>query len=84
MAKDRFSNQKRNNYQNSFTEYKPVVKKTLVFSKKQRELINNMLKNYKNRLTEWETGMLNNISKSATYSEKQKVILNQIYKKVNN
>jgi len=84
MAKDRFSNQKRNNYQNSFTEYKPVVKKTLVFSKKQRELINNMLKNYKNRLTEWESGMLNNISKSATYSEKQKVILNQIYKKVSN
>ena len=84
MAKDRFSNQKRNNYQNSFTEYKLVVKKTLVFSKKQRELINNMLKNYKNRLTEWESGMLNNISKSATYSEKQKVILNQIYKKVSN
>lgn len=82
MAKDRFSNQKRNNYENSFIPYKPAVKKTLVFSKEQRELISVMLNHYQSKLTEWEIGMLDVMSKSATYSPKQKEILNRIYKKL--
>jgi hypothetical protein len=84
MAKDRFSNQKRNNYQKTFIAYTPAVKKTLVFSKEQRELIGNMLKYYKSKLNEWEIGMLDSMTKSATYSPKQKEILNRIYKKLKN
>lgn len=82
MAKDRFSNQKRNNYEKTFIPYNPAVKKTLVFSKEQRELIKTMLNYYKSKLTEWEMGMLDSMSKSATYSPKQKEILNRIYKKL--
>jgi hypothetical protein len=81
MAKDRFSNQKRNNYENSFTPYTPAVKKTLVFNKNQRQLIKNMLF-YKDKLSDWENNMLVNMTNSATYSEKQKIVLNKIYNKI--
>jgi hypothetical protein len=65
-------------------EYTPSVKKTLVFSKQQRILINTILDKCKNKLNSWETNLLINISKSATYTEKQRDVLNTIYKKVKN
>lgn len=81
MAKDRFSNQKKNNYQNSFIDYNRPVKKSLVFTKQQRLLIRTILEKSNKVLSEWERNILINLNNSATYSAKQKDVLNTIYKK---
>ena len=85
MAKDRFSNQKRSNYDKEFrygyNEYSAKVKKNKVFTKEQKMLVDKLLKSFS--ISEWDKSFLLNLSNSNTYSEKQKLVLNKIYIKVN-
>lgn len=81
MAKDRFSNQKKNNYQKSYIKYTPVVKRGLVFNREQKKYLKNFISKYKKYLSEWEFEFVLSMSTSATYSEKQRDILRSVCKK---
>jgi hypothetical protein len=82
MAKDRYSNQKKNNYQKSFTAYTPSVKCNLVFTKQQRIFISEVLELYKEELNSWEKDFLVVLYHSATYSQRQKDTLQKIIKQL--
>ena len=81
MAKDRFSNQKRNNYEKPI-EYNRIVKRTNVFTKEQRMLLEDILIIHKDKLSNWDMDFIKQMQNSATYSQKQKEVLNKIYTKV--
>jgi hypothetical protein len=81
MAKDRFSNQKKENYQRHYIRPTPVVKRNLVFNREQKKYLKNFLSKYSSRLTQWEFEFINTLSASGTYSEKQRDTLKIICKK---
>ena len=87
MAKDRFSNQKKINYSKDFRwgndEYTPSKKCNLVFSREQRIFIGEILEKHKTILNSWQKDFLVTLYNSATYSKKQKDVLEQIIKNLN-
>ena len=87
MAKDRFSNQKKENYSKDFrwgnSEYTPSKKCNLVFSREQKIFIGNILENNKTIMNSWEKDFLITLYNSAKYSKKQKEILEKIIKNLN-
>jgi hypothetical protein len=80
MGKDRFSNQKRNNYEKSYRPYTPSVKCNLVFTRQQKVFIQNFLTTNRDELTNWERDFLLVLFNSATYSQRQKDTLEKIIK----
>jgi len=82
MGKDRFSNQKRNNYEKSYLPYTPSVKRKLVFTKEQKIFIGGVLESNKQKLNSWEWDFLSSLYHSATYSERQKDTLKRLLKKI--
>jgi hypothetical protein len=86
MGKDRFSNQKKENYSKEFrwgnASYTPSVKCNLVFTKPQRIFIRDFLVKYKEQLNSWETDFLIVLNNSAMYSERQKDTLLKIVKNI--
>jgi len=81
MAKDRFSNQKKVNYERHYIRPTPVIKRNLVFNREQKKYLKDFLSKYSNRLTQWEFEFMNTLSSSGTYSEKQRDTLKIICKK---
>jgi hypothetical protein len=81
MAKDRFSNQKKVNYERHYIRPTPVVKRNLVFNREQKKYLKDFLSKYSNRLTQWEFEFMNTLATSGTYSEKQRDTLKIICKK---
>lgn len=88
MAKDRFSNQKKSNYNKEFrygaSDYSPKIKKNKVFTSEQKKFINEILNNKISKLNEWEKDFLIVLSTSMTYSDKQKLHLEKIITKIKN
>jgi hypothetical protein len=85
MAKDRFSNQKKSNYNKEFrwgnSEYITPVKRSLIFSTEQKEFIKSFVEKYRTKFNSWEWDFMNTLLNSARYSETQKVYLEKIIKK---
>ena len=81
MAKDRFSNQKMDRYDN-VPEYTPSVKRTMVFTQEQKLFLFGIYKHHKKRLTDWELDFIKTLCNSSLYSEKQKITLTTIIRKL--
>lgn len=88
MAKDRFSNQKRSNYDMNFrwgnNEYTSAVKCKIVMTPTNKKYIKDILNNCKIVLTAWEKDFLVSLESRAMMSEKQKLHFDKICDKLKN
>lgn len=86
MAKDRFSNQKRSNYDKEFrygnNNYIKKVKCNIVLTPNKKKSIKQILDNPKLFLNSWDKEFLLNLENKALISEKQKYHLDLIFDKL--
>ena len=78
--KDRFNN--RYSYDNKlkYGEYEPSIKSQRTINHSQTELLKKMYKS--ERLNKWEKGFIKNCLKYDTFSDKQRLVLNDIFSKL--
>lgn len=86
MAKDRFSNQKRSNYDKEFrygiTTYTQKQKCNLVLNPTTKKFIKDILENSRHYLNGWEIEFLISLENRAMISEKQKFYLDRVFNNV--
>lgn len=81
MAKDRFNNRRINyDYGYRFGDYEPSNKSERTITNTQTELMKKMYNS--DRLTTWEKGFIKNCLRYDTLSEKQKLVLNNLFLKL--
>jgi hypothetical protein len=86
MAKDRFSNQKKSNYNKEFrygiTSYSSKQKCNIVLYPTDKKYIKEILDNSRLYLNSWEKDFLVSLESRALISEKQKFHLDEIFRKL--
>ena len=86
MAKDRFSNQKRSNYDKEFrygnTTYTPKQKCNIVLNPTTKKYINDILENSRHYLNSWEINFLISLENRVMISQKQEFYLDQVFDNV--
>ena len=86
MPKDRFSNQKRSNYDKEFrygnTTYTPKQKCNIVMTPATKKHIKQIMENSRHYLNSWEIDFLISLENRALISEKQEFYLDRVFDNV--